>query len=100
MRNIEGRVNHTQLVDEQRAGKLERKAEKARQHAELLERHRVKKQQRLATEGPSAIDENRSKVKIEKRALRTARRDAARAIILEANERLREIRAAHKPEVI
>lgn len=100
MRNIEGRINHTQLLEERRAAKLERMAESARLHNELLEQHKAAKAQRLSTSGPGEIDENRLKDKAARKAQRTERRKAARATIREANAQLAALRSTPRHETL
>ena len=93
-------MNHTQLLEERRAAKLERSAEKFRLHNELMEQHKEAKEKRLATSGPSEIDESRVKDQAERKAQRTERRKVARAIIREANVQLAALRSAPRHETI
>lgn len=98
MKNIEGRINHTALVEEQRAGKIERRAERARLHSELLEQHKAAKNERLATSGPTTLDKEREQLKVEKKHQRTARRAAARAVIREANQKIADMLSNRRTE--
>ena len=101
MRNVEGRINHTQLLEERRVAKLERVAERARLHNELLEKHKAAKEQRLkASGGPSEEDMRRMKYKEERKAQRTERRKNARAIIREANLQLAALRSSPRQETL
>lgn len=98
MKNIEGRINHSQLIEEQRATKLETKAERARLHSELVETHKARKEGRAVSEGAAPSEKARNDLKIQKRNERTARRAAARVEIREANQKLAEMLANRKTE--
>lgn len=98
MRNIEGRINHTQLIEEQRAHKLERTAEKARNHAELLESGKLRRESAEHSESAARIEKERAEIKLKKKDERTARRAAARAEIREANIKLAAMLASRKTE--
>lgn len=98
MANIEGRLNHIALVEEQRAKKLERSTEKARLHLELLEKQKALKAERLAKTGPTKRDEERKKAKVEAQQKRAAERLAAREIIQQATAKIAELRAVPRTE--
>lgn len=100
MKNIEGRINHGQLIEEQRAIQLEAKAERARLHSELLETHKLRKEQRATSEGASPADQARADLKVQKRNERTARRAAARVEIRQANQKLAALLANRKTETL
>ena len=98
MQNIEARIAHTQHVEEQRAAKLERSSEKAKAHHELLEKHKAKKEERIASVGALPKDEEAKKDRDQRKSQRTARRATARAIIREANVKLAALRAVPRTE--
>jgi hypothetical protein len=100
MRNIERRMNHTTLSEEQRAASTEARAERARKHAAWLEVQKKRKEARLAAEGVQSWELERAKLKEERKKKRTERRKEAIAIIRAANERIAELRAAQHAQAL